>query len=672
MKIYYETLVDYICHNCLIIDKGTYFTIIIGQITIYAILLTFYQFIVSLQGTNDASVKRYLGINLIEYFVYKRLVIYNKIVAKPWFGMLFVLEILYKPLINVYGVMIPKEFLTIFNFFWYTYVVCFFVIFVLLFFQCTKCVLDIKKVVDIGRNANVIRSINKEFRKKTFVEVLTKCSIEMLIDDMKYLRYVIEEENTTELHVQYIRLIIDIFNDYIDKKKNEITLLFTKNKKVKNQIAWIYNMQCECMLLDEFLEEKYIRKNPTLQRYVQKWYLELLDLNLSRAKVEGYEKIAIDVFDSNKDSLDCEEWKNLLKRMYEKASLEDKKRMIEELYRGRRSNNKLFGSYCEKVLLGLIRRMIGITFEEEKNQKDFVYIFEHVVHDDKTNTFYAKHLCDNLISYNETNTVELVKLLSKENATYVFVYLMIYYSIYKFRFDWEYINIAVLKELKRHGNNIKGEFERINNLLSNSHISHRYDAEMYIALEENVNKEITGEWLNDVYQQNSIDAFYITIIKLCVYEQTYCAYYKKGGMKAKVAFVNELAKHKELLMCTNVKEMILRMQYNDFRTLEHWPDELHISLQSMLLMDMPISDEQLNEEFQYCYYKSVGEYLLIKYAGEDNISEVKKELIRKAYVASNMPIEEYVETLYSEGATCGAELNYVKKEKMKNYLVEII
>lgn len=56
MKSILETLIDYAYNNQLIIDKGSYLAIVIGQITIYAILLTFYQFIVSFQGTNGRSV----------------------------------------------------------------------------------------------------------------------------------------------------------------------------------------------------------------------------------------------------------------------------------------------------------------------------------------------------------------------------------------------------------------------------------------------------------------------------------------------------------------------------------------------------------------------------------------------------------------------------------------
>lgn len=458
----------------------------------------------------------------------------------------------------------------------------------------------------------------------------------------------------------------------IMKKEKEISLLLTKNKKVKNQIAWIYNMNSECCLLSEFMKGKYIQVDYSLEKYIQDLHLSLLNLNLKRGGADGYEKIAIDIFDSNEDSIDCREWKELTEDIFEKCVLRGKKRIIETLYGGYHSDNQLFKKYCKKTLLCIMRKSIWEVFEAKIQQKDFVYVFEYVLCDDEFNDFYANEVCDNLISYNEISVVELIKLLNKENCTYIFAYVVIYYSIYKFRFEWENINITMLKELIRNGKSLKSEFERINRIISKSRINHRYSEDMYIALVENLHKEITGKWLEEAYQQKSIDAFYITIIKLCVFEQTYCSFYQEGGIEAKIFFINELSKHKEVLAFDNVKKMFWQMQYNDFCELGYWPERLHITLRSLLLMNMSISDEQLDDKIQYLHHTSVGQYLLIKHVGENSISEVKRDLIRKAYVASNMSIQEYVEHLCSECCICGVELSYVIKEKMKSYLMEVI
>lgn len=51
---------------------------------------------------------------------------------------------------------------------------------------------------------------------------------------------------------------------------------------------------------------------------------------------------------------------------------------------------------------------------------------------------------------------------------------------------------------------------------------------------------------------------------------------------------------------------------------------------------------------------------------------MKRGLIREAYVASDLSIQEYVECLYDESCICDMPLSYVRKEKMKKYLLELI
>lgn len=70
--------------NCIEIDKSTYFTVIIGQITIYGILVTFYQFVVSYNGNNEL-VKKYLGVNVVEYYVKKKVVVLINLSQKEFF-----------------------------------------------------------------------------------------------------------------------------------------------------------------------------------------------------------------------------------------------------------------------------------------------------------------------------------------------------------------------------------------------------------------------------------------------------------------------------------------------------------------------------------------------------------------------------------------------------------
>ena len=60
----FETFGDYIINNTLYIDSSTYFTNVIGQITLYEIVLAFYQFLASYNSGDT-----YLGVNLVEYYL---------------------------------------------------------------------------------------------------------------------------------------------------------------------------------------------------------------------------------------------------------------------------------------------------------------------------------------------------------------------------------------------------------------------------------------------------------------------------------------------------------------------------------------------------------------------------------------------------------------------------
>ena len=116
-------------NNNLSIDKATFFTVIIGQITIYGILLTFYQFVASYQGGEKAAT-RYLGINITEYFVKKKIKIFNKIISKKMFGVLLILEILYKPFMTIYGETLGTSTISIINFVWFLFAIVYFIFYI--------------------------------------------------------------------------------------------------------------------------------------------------------------------------------------------------------------------------------------------------------------------------------------------------------------------------------------------------------------------------------------------------------------------------------------------------------------------------------------------------------------------------------------------------------------
>lgn len=84
IEYWVQIIREYILNNNLNVDKATFLTIVIGQITIYGILLTFYQFVASYQGS-EIGINRYLGINIKEFFVKKKIKVFNNFISKKRF-----------------------------------------------------------------------------------------------------------------------------------------------------------------------------------------------------------------------------------------------------------------------------------------------------------------------------------------------------------------------------------------------------------------------------------------------------------------------------------------------------------------------------------------------------------------------------------------------------------
>lgn len=666
-------ILDYIVNNQLYIDKATYITIVVSQIAIYGILLTFYQFVSSFQGNPD-SVTKYLGVNLTEYFIKRKVSIFNKVVSKPFFLILFMLEVLYKPILNIYGNYFTEEIIPIMNFIWYSFVIFYFLAFIVLFWQCTQSILMLKSISDIKRNGLVIGDINKAFMKKTIKERMTIRAIDLLSYDIEWLIESVKEDNNPRLQKKYNDLIFQIFYLYVNNKEKEINKIIEKNKIVKNQVAWAYNAQCECALLNRILNEKYFIVDDELKNFICKLHLSLVKLLMKRAQLGGYEHISQEFyrqeFLEKNNLLDCSDWKELTISIYKNSSIQIRKNLINSLYMGYCNVEGMYKEHCRHCILDIIHENIDEIFTEKKSQNEFVQIFGKLTNEKGINDYYASIICDKLILYNDFDAVKMVKLLNKENCIYVFSYIIIYYSIYKFRFDWKYINITVMKALWDNCENMKEDAEKVIKAFKESNIEHRFSDNMYYKLMEYIHKPLTGSLLDSLYAESTINMFYVTIIKLCVLDQSYIGYENKTDVK--VYFINELSNHYEIMSHDKVKKMVFDMQYHYFIKLEHIPQKLNISLRNLLLTNMEITPEFSSEESRYTYYNSIGEYVLIKLLGmrEDNV--IIKEVIRKAFIARNISVYDYIDFLNKECHLCGCDLNYVQKEKMKEYLLNII
>ena len=98
--------------------------------------------------------------------LYKKECSLSKYSAGKIFTIILILEILYKPLVIVYGYLFNEELINIINFAWFAVVVCYLLLFVIIFVKSSKAILMINAVSDIETNSQLISNINKEFLKK--------------------------------------------------------------------------------------------------------------------------------------------------------------------------------------------------------------------------------------------------------------------------------------------------------------------------------------------------------------------------------------------------------------------------------------------------------------------------------------------------------------------------
>lgn len=677
-----QIIIDCMLNNNLSIDKATFFTVIIGQITIYGILLTFYQFVASYQGGEKAAT-RYLGINITEHFVKKKIKIFNKIISKKMFGVLLILEILYKPIMTIYGDTLGASSISIINFGWFSFAIGYFILFVMLFIQCTKSILMIKMSSDIKRNGYIISEINKEFLKKTMKERISKNSIDLLRRDFVNLHDAIQEDENTELQGRYNQLILLIFTDYIGWKQYEISNIEKKRRILRNQVPWIYNSNCEVHLLQEIIDEIYFQLDEQNVRSILNFYIDLIRLNLIRAKLAGYSKVRFNRYDglsmkADEKIFDVSEWKDVTLNIYQKLSDKKKKELICLLQRGLNQEQDFYEQYCKQCINDLIRVEFDYIFLEKREQKDFIKIFGQIIKDKHFNDFCTQIIGDKIISYNRFDAGEIISQLSEKNCTYLFSYIVLYYSIYRFRFEWKYINLNVLRTLWNHHSSMQDDAEEVIEKIRNSNIGHRFDKKMYFKFVEYINASIDGELINMIYNDKILDMFYVWVIKISVIAQNdliYSIYKDNWNINIQIAIINELSKHDELMGCESICNWVQYMRYDTFAMQKTFPEKLNITLRCLLLTNInAVIVENYAHTNHYFYEEVIGVYLLVKfYELSDKTRKQKqmKEIVKKAFIASNMDIDEYINMIDEECDICRCKINYVQKVKMKEYLMKI-
>lgn len=683
IKDYLAIIYKYIISNNLNIDKGTFFTIIIGEVTVYGVILAFYQFLASYKF-NENSIDRYLGIKVIDYYIYKYLGFFNRIISSKIFKVCIVLHIFYKPFLLIYENVIGISIIKILNFIWYCFAIFYFILFFKIFMECAKCTLIFKMNNNKERMNNIINDINVRLLKNIKEEQKNGMDVDLLELHLRQLRGGIQEDNNIDLQRHYNSLIKLIFNYYIQKKSNEINDIENGGIISKNQIAWVYNLDQELFILKNIINEKYFNLDEQNSNIIIEFYLDLIRLNLMRIKQEGYIHIRYTMHDDlpmnveKNKFFDIVEWIKFSKKMYQTIPNQIKQDFINELYKKSLyeiETENYYVQFCRECISELLIIEIDGIFLEKNEYNEFFDIFGSVIENEFFNEIYIQRIGENFISLTKFDAKKIVNQLSEKNCTYLFIYIISYYSINKLT-NWKFINVKLLENLWERHISLQNNATEIIEQMRKSNIGHKFTKEMYFKLVEYINSNVSDELYNKVNNEKIFDVFYIWIIKTCVTNQNSLVlpWIKNLEIDVQIEIFNKLAEHDELMENENVYNWIESMRYESFSNLYPIPKNLTITLRTLFLTNICIKSILKYVHEKGCLYQSAfGAYLLVKMYETpcENQDEVK-EIVKGAFINSNQEIDDYVKMIKQECYACRSKLNYVPKEKMKEYLLNIL
>lgn len=434
-------------------------------------------------------------------------------------------------------------------------------------------------------------------------------------------------------------------------------------------------------MFQDILADKSFKIDEQNIKTILVFYVRLLELNFQRAELDGCNAVrchSSESFSAEKeyDIYDAREWVSTTYKLYQSLPDDLKIKLVGELQKNIRINGEsILATYCKNCIYSIIRKEIDCIFEGERSQNDFLHVFGELMSEYYVNDLCADILKDKLIDYNQYHAVEIIQRLDKSNCTYLFSYLIIYYSIC--RFNWKFININVLLALWCQHGNIQDDREKVIEQITKSNINHKFDEKMYTKLAEYISKRMDENLFDTIKSDELLDVFYIWVIKTCVTSREQFddyVYNDSIGLDDQIMIVNELSKHDELLGDKNIQKWVCYMRYNIHTKLIELPEKLNITIRSLLLMDVNynIIIDYVSSK-NYLHKEVLGAYLLVKcqeLSADQRQNMVVKEAIKTAFIASKLNVEEYINWLETECTVCVCDLNYVQKEAMKSYLLE--
>lgn len=89
--------------------------------------------------------------------------------------------------------------------------------------------------------------------------------------------------------------------------------------------------------------------------------------------------------------------------------------------------------YCKECIQNIIRDEIRSISHNIDKQIEFIAVFEAILKDEYINDICGQALCCEITENKKYNFGDVLDQLNEINSKYLFSYIIIYYSIYRFR-----------------------------------------------------------------------------------------------------------------------------------------------------------------------------------------------------------------------------------------------
>lgn len=657
-------LLESICknlENILPLSETTYLTVVFGQIAIWGILLTFYQFVAS------RSEKEYLGIK-IDARYYSN-ILFEKVISSKLFITFFILNILAYPTKVILEENALNRYISLVTLFWTMFFVIYLVMFAWMFWRCAVLISKCNKMSGEQVMKEVSRSINKREVLRCKLRGILGREIDAAYDSI--VNVISKCQNEEELRISFV-LIENIVDWYLyKKKKRNHTKSNVKGRRNEYELFSKKELELLRYLQEELKAKKCVDLMLNVFFSMLNSYL-LTGIDLKYDELFYFEHFTYCYSNGLEDRLAVGAWNRLLEEIEKNCTKESLSTLcnilttFEKYYANR--HICLVSDFYERALKSLVRTEVGRVFMRELDAKEFNDLYSKIISDDSYNRFFVEVLADFFESPNfEYDDAVILDNLSIQNSEYLFVFLFLYFSVYRFRFEWNRICINVLKKLWSMHDDFEKSIDYISEMIGKTNASHRIDSELVKCIIACIKKKNEAELYNSLYAYSELNDFYVFVMKTCIIEQPFSFFNGDLCDEVKCDFINDLSKHEEIACNSKTLEIVFYLQQSYFSKSEFFAERIRMSFRSLLLTNIPASQAYMEKNPTLGYCVSFGEYILTKVSENIDIKD-KEKYILAAFENKDMSVDDYISYLYEESKACGMPLNKVKLKRMKEAL----